>query len=416
MKKYKIAFVVNHFPSVSETFIQNQITDLVDRGHEIKIYAFTERKLKVIHHAVERYKLIEKTTYFQFQGGSGIKRLAWLFLFVIKNFRFLVAATNFKIFKPRALRKAIRSHSLSLSVAHFLNSTGFDIVHAHFGQRGLVVANLIAQRMVANFKFVTSFHGYDLNPLFVNRYKLEYKNLFRFADAVTVNSKYLEGILLSVCHNPKNLTLLPESLKTEQYRKESIEINRAPSHFTILFCGRFVEFKAPDLAVRIVDILVNKRRCKNVKLRVIGDGRLRRDLEDLINKLALSDHVFLLGALSQEGVIQEMNKAELFLLPGIHEKETGRAETQGLVVQEAQAMELPVVVSDAGGMKYGLLDGTSGFVIKEGDIKGFADKIELLINDETLRAKMGKAGRNFVVSNFDTKILGDKLLQLYSNL
>ena len=102
-----------------------------------------------------------------------------------------------------------------------------------------------------------------------------------------------------------------------------------------------------------------------------------------------------------------------FLFPGIHEKGTGRAETQGLVIQEAQAMELPVVVSDAGGMKYGLLDGVSGFVVQEGDIEGFAEKIELLINNGQLRVTMAKAGRNFVVQTFDTRILGDKLMQIY---
>ena len=42
VKKYKIAFVVKHFPSVSETFIMNQITDLIERGQEIKIYSVTK--------------------------------------------------------------------------------------------------------------------------------------------------------------------------------------------------------------------------------------------------------------------------------------------------------------------------------------------------------------------------------------
>ena len=416
MKKYKIAFIVNHFPSVSETFILNQITDLVERGHDIRIYSFQSRKLNFIHSAFERYKLIEKTTYFEHAHQFPINKLGWYFSFFLKHAWTLIRVLKFKMFNHSALRKAIHNQSLSVSLEYFLNDTAFDIVHAHFGQRGAVVANLMARGRTSNFKFVTTFHGHDLTPSFVNRYKTAYKDIFRFADAVTVNSNYLAAILLEVYHEPKNLTLLPVGLKTEQYRKEATEFNRGLSNFTIVFCGRLVEFKAPDLAVQIINILVNGRGFRNVMLRIIGEGKLRGDVEELIHKLALEAHVVLLGALSQESVIQEMNKADLFLLPGVHEKETGRAETQGLVIQEAQAMELPVVVSDAGGMKYGLIDGLSGFVIKEKDIEAFADKIELLMKDEDLRIKMGKTGRDFVVSNFDTKILGDKLLQLYSRI
>ena len=84
--------------------------------------------------------------------------------------------------------------------------------------------------------------------------------------------------------------------------------------------------------------------------------------------------------------------SDLFVFPGIHDKH-GRAETQGLVLQEAQAMELPVIVSDVGGMKYGMINDITGFVVEEKNIAGFVDKIELLIADKELRKEMGKQGR-----------------------
>ena len=416
MKKYKIAFVVQQFPNVSETFILNQITDMVERGHEVKIYSFKKEELKLIHQAVEGYKLLEKTTYFRYPPYSGVKKAGWLLLFIVSNLNALIHESGFTFAHPGSLRKAIRNLWLSQSIAAFLRTTAFDIVHAHFGQRGAIIANLVAKGEVDGFKFVTSFHGYDLKPFFVERYKKEYKNLFDYADGITVNSPYLRELLLRVCPQPKNLILLQEGLRTDQYKKQPVESDTETSDFIILFCGRLVAFKAPDLAIRIMDLLVNRRNLKHVTLRMVGDGKLKNEVERLIHEFDLKDHVLLLGALSQEQVIQEMNKAHLFLLPGIHEKETGRAETQGLVIQEAQAMEVPVVVSDAGGMKYGLLDGVSGFVLKEGDIEGFADKIELLINNEQLRITMAKAGRDFVVETFDTKILGDRLCEIYEEL
>ena len=416
MKKYKIAFVVNEFPSVSQTFILNQITDMLERGHEVKIYSFKKKKVNLIHQAVEHYKLLEKTTYFRYPPYSGIKKAGWIVFFTVSNFNALIHEPVFTFSKPGSLLKAIRNLSLSRSFAAFLRTTAFDIVHAHFGQRGAMIANLMAKGLQYKFKFVVTFHGYDLDPCKIDRYKIAYRNIFLRADAVTVNTIYLRNILLKVRPDLKKVFVLPAGLSTDQYRKRPIISDGDRNFFTIIYCGRFIELKAPDLAVRIVNILVHERGFRNIRLRMIGTGELTGTVENLINEFGLQEHVSLLGTLSQDNVVDEMNKAHLFLLPGIHEKKTGRAETQGLVIQEAQAMELPVVVSDAGGMKYGLLDGVSGFVIKEGDIEGFADKIELLINNEQMRATMAKAGRDFVVKTFDTKILGDKLSEIYDGL
>lgn len=415
MKKYTIAFVVNYFPSYSETFILNQITDLIDKGQNVKIYSLNARKLNFIHSSIEKYKLIEKTTYFQPTTKSGFNKLGWFFLFTLKHFSALYKRLKLRLVNPYALRKAIHSHSLSLSLQDYFNRGKFDIVHVHFGQRGAIVANLMAQGIDCKFKFVVTFHGYDLNPSKIDRYKIEYKNLFLFADAITVNTIYLKSILLKVWPNPGKMFVLPAGLRTDQYRKRPV-VREETNLFTIIYCGRFIELKAPDLAIRIVNILVRERGYVNIRLRMIGDGKLREEVEALINTFGLQEHVALLGALSQEIVVEEMNNAQVFLLPGVHEKDTGRTEAQGLVIQEAQAMELPVVVSDAGGMKYGLLDSITGFIVKERDLVSFADKIECLMKDEALRVKMGKAGRDFVVNNFDTKVLGDKLLNIYSTL
>ena len=71
-------------------------------------------------------------------------------------------------------------------------------------------------------------------------------------------------------------------------------------------------------------------------------------------------------------------------------------------------MELPVIVLDAGGMKYGVKDGETGFVAKEGDINAFANKIELLVLNPELRREMGKKERIIACKNYDSRVLGNK--------
>jgi colanic acid/amylovoran biosynthesis glycosyltransferase len=111
-----------------------------------------------------------------------------------------------------------------------------------------------------------------------------------------------------------------------------------------------------------------------------------------------------------------MDKSDVFLLPGIHDDVTGRAENQGLVIQEAQSMELPVVVSDAGGMKYGLIHTETGFVVKERDLTEFVEKLEILIEDSVLRKAMGVRGRDYVEKQFDSEVLCEKLLSYYNEV
>jgi colanic acid/amylovoran biosynthesis glycosyltransferase len=106
-----------------------------------------------------------------------------------------------------------------------------------------------------------------------------------------------------------------------------------------------------------------------------------------------------------------MELSDIFLYPGITFNKRG--ENQGLVLQEAQAMQLPVLISDAGGMQEGVTDGVTGFVLPENDILGFVRNIELLASDSLLRKKMGEAGRQMVTEKYNIDLLNIQLLKLY---
>jgi len=60
----KIAFIVNVFPSLSETFILNQITGLIDKGHKVDIFAKSLGYTHQLHEDVNRYNLLERTIYY----------------------------------------------------------------------------------------------------------------------------------------------------------------------------------------------------------------------------------------------------------------------------------------------------------------------------------------------------------------
>ncbi|MEM9507014.1 MAG: colanic acid biosynthesis glycosyltransferase WcaL, partial [Cyanobacteria bacterium P01_E01_bin.35] len=70
-----IAFIVGKFPSVSETFILNQITGLIDRGHQVDIYAEKPESLTTVHKQIHTYQLLTNTYYFTTVHKNYLKRL-----------------------------------------------------------------------------------------------------------------------------------------------------------------------------------------------------------------------------------------------------------------------------------------------------------------------------------------------------
>lgn len=108
----KIAFVVLGFPELSQTFILNQITGLIDRGHSVDIYALQGSKVETskFHPDVERYQLLARTYYYSVPRVP--KNILWRFL---KGFTLLTS----KLYKSpdvwlRSLNIFQRSNAMSL--------------------------------------------------------------------------------------------------------------------------------------------------------------------------------------------------------------------------------------------------------------------------------------------------------------
>ena len=412
MKPLKIAFVVGAFPTVSETFIVNQITSLIDKGHSVKIYSYQKGNTQKIHNSISAYHLLdnviykEKPSFNKFKRAFNFLKLILKYLFQI-NWSLLFKSLNFNKYGKKAINLDVFYER-----KFFILNKKFDVFHVHFATNAVDIATYKAEGFLRESKLVVTFHGYDINPSKIEFYKAYYKTIFEQVDYFTVNTIYIKEILLQVYPKLSNVFILPVGLDTNLFQKK--DKNEQPEKpFKIVYCGRLIKLKGADVAVSILAELF-KRGYKSIILEIIGEGELRTEIEKKIEIQSLDNFICLKGRQTQEEIINSFENAGLFLLPGIKDPFDGRCEAQGLVIQEAQAMELPVVVSDVGGMKYGVVPNETGFVVKENDIIGFADKIEFLINNPLFVESMGKKGREFVKKNYDSKILVKQLLDIYS--
>ncbi len=403
----KIAFIVSGFPKLTETFILNQITELLDMRHDVEIFAKFNPKERKEQPDVEKYHLKERVHYFNISQNKITRILKAISLLII-NFH----KSPIKILKSLNIFKYGRE-ALSLRLLYliilFLDKE-FDIIHCHFGFNGIRGAYL--KEIGIPGKYVTSFHGYDVNsyPKIVG--ENVYNNLFKKGDLFTTNTRFTKQQVVKLGCNEKKIVIIPVGLRIERFKFFTRKTQ--PGEFIkILTVGRLVEKKGHEYALRAIAKILTKY--KNLIYIIAGDGPLRNKLESLVLELGIKNYVKFLGIVVQEEVLKLYQQAHIFVLSSVTASNEDR-EGQALVLQEAQAMGLPIISTLHNGIPEGVLDGKSGFLVSEKDVNALADRLDYLIEHPEIWLEMGRCGRNFVKEKYDIKRLNQRLVEIYESL
>ena len=139
------------------------------------------------------------------------------------------------------------------------------------------------------------------------------------------------------------------------------------------------------------------------RLLIVGDGSLRNQLEQSVNKMGIANFVTFTGKVPHNEVPNYFNKMDIVVIPSILD-----SESFGVAAVEASACEKPVVVSNVGGLVEVVEHGVNGLVAEPKNAEDLADKIDQLIQNPQLRMKLGKNGRELAEERYDW----DKCLKL----
>ena len=175
----KIVFIVSEFPVLPETFILNQIIGLMERHHEVSIFADSRGDDPKVHPDIEKYNILSRVYY----RNIPVNKL-WRFIraigFIIANFHKnpLAILKSLNFFK---YGKDAFSLKLLYAVIFFFGKKSYDIIHCHFGPNGSL-AVLLREIGVINSKIITTFYGYDVGSYVRNHGKNCYKSLFEGGD------------------------------------------------------------------------------------------------------------------------------------------------------------------------------------------------------------------------------------------
>jgi colanic acid/amylovoran biosynthesis glycosyltransferase len=318
----------------------------------------------------------------------------------------------FNIFNFFRHGKRSFSFELMYLVLPFLNNDRYDIIQSHFGRNG-TLSIWLRHLGVLKGKIVTSFHGYDCNAHSVVRSKDIYKELFLQGDLFFVNSKFtMDKIVLLGCPQDK-IVHLPVGIPFDKFQRKDYSSTTRDTGIKILTIARCVEKKGLEYSMKAIAQIVMKY--PNIKYKIVGDGPLRTALQSLAEHLDISRNVKFLGWCDQNEVLRLYRDSHIFLLASVTAGD-GDREGQALVLQEAQAIGLPVVSTFHNGIPEGVLDGESGFLVPERDVNALADRLLYLIEHPEVWPQMGRAGRRFVEEKYDLNKLNAQLVRTYEEL
>ncbi|MCS7250352.1 MAG: glycosyltransferase family 4 protein [candidate division WOR-3 bacterium] len=149
----------------------------------------------------------------------------------------------------------------------------------------------------------------------------------------------------------------------------------------ICHVGRLKKYKSVHHLIYAVKIL--KEKIDNFKVLIVGEGDDKERLMKLVKKLNLSKIIEFTGYVSEEEKIN-IYQTSLFLV------ENSIKEGWGLIVLEANACGIPVISANTPGLKETVIDGETGFFYSYGDINMLAEKMKILLENDSLREEMGK--------------------------
>jgi len=387
----RIAILTDRFPALSETFIENQIVSLLDLGIAVTIIASGRGSTEILHASTRRILAEARIVYLPVPQPRH------------RRWRDALAVLT----RPRATRRILsalhRIHAwpgpheiLRLILAAPVlagEAKHFDYIFCHFAPNGSFGIWLRDVGLLQG-PLLTFCHGYDFSELVQAHGPAIFERLFARGDLFVANTDYTKRRILEIGAPAARTLKLPVGLFPERlrYRVRYAAPDR-PVRF--LSIGRLVEKKGHGLAIRafrqVLDAGINAR------LGIIGDGPLRAELTALI------------GRHSQESVAHLADQADLFVLASTAST-SGDVEGQGLVLQEAQAMGLPVIASNHNGFPEGMRDGETGMLVPEADIDALAAAMTRLAQHPEQWAPMGRAGRSFVREHFDQARLTAELL------
>lgn len=290
-----------------------------------------------------------------------------------------------------------------------LSRESVRLLHAHLGWEGARTIGL-AER--PRRPFVVSFYGRDATLLARHPYwKALYRRLFQKADRVLAEGSYMAGTLRSIGAPPDRVRVVHLGVdpSTFPFRERT-----ASEQVVGLISGSFREKKGILYGLEAFAQIA--REHPQARLRVIGDGPLRPQIEDRVRRDDLQGRVDLLGYRPYPEYLEELSRAHFLLAPSVTARDGDSEGGAPVCLLEAQAMGAPVVATTHCDIPEVTRPDESALLAPERDVPELARQLDTLLRDPSRWPAMGRAGRAHIEAEFDIRTQVRKMEAVYREL
>ena len=248
----------------------------------------------------------------------------------------------------------------------FIKGRKYDIFHIHgcsfFGFFPIVIGVIIGSLLKK--KIIITYHGGGLDE-FINKYKTKVMYYLNKADIITVPSKYLQNILND---NSIKSKYLPNIIRDDNVYFKKRDILK-PN----LIVTRTLDevYNIPLVIMTFKDL---KKVVPDAKLKIVGDGKLKNEIFELVKKENIDDIEFV-GRVPNSKIGEILNTSDIFINPS-------NKDNMPLSLFEALACGLAVISTNVGGIPDYITDGINGFLIEPNNKEQLTNKILYVLNNQ----------------------------------
>ena len=390
----KIAYLTNQYPKVSHTFIRREIQALEDEGLEVERYS-VRRTVDDLADPADRAEATK--TKVVLDGGAAVLAAGIAKSALLRPGRLARAAA-------RAVKMGVKSergvarHFAYLAEAcvlrDWMKRASVDHVHVHFGTNSATVALLCKELGGPSYSFTV--HGpeeFDKPDLIRLSEKIEEAEFVAGVSSFGRSQLYRR---VDARHWPKVHVVrcgVDSSFLDASSSDDGGE--SFPTAPRLVCVGRLCEQKGQLLLVEAAARL--KEAGRSFQLVLVGDGEMRPNVEQLIERYGLRETVMITGWMSGDDVRDELLKARAMVLPSF-------AEGLPVVIMEALGLGRPVISTYVAGIPELVENGKCGWLVPAGSVDALEVAMkEVLDADVADLARLGQEGRRRVAEFHDIR-------------
>ena len=387
--RLRVAYVMSRFPKLSETFILGEILALEEHGVEVELFPLLRERANIVH--PEAAALCERA---RFQPFLSVPILGSQLHFLRRTPRHYLGALWALLRgtwgSPNFFVGALGIFPKVVHAARLMEADGVSHVHCHFSNHP-AAAGFVIQRLTG-IPYSFTAHGSDLH---VDRHMLREK--VAEAAFVVAISEFNRNVILRECgeHVAPKVVVVHCGVDTDLFRPREAAAERP---FTVICVGTLHEVKGQAYLVDACRLLAEEGI--QVVCTLVGDGRDEHALAQQIADAGLDSRVTLTGGRTRAEVAELVLSADVLVAPSAPTKR-GKREGIPVALMEAMSGGVAVVASDISGIPELVENEATGLLVPPRDARALAASLRRLHDDPTLRRRLGFAGRDKVVREFN---------------